>query len=69
MGFDEAYELKNWEVSWLLLPAVCNWKAAELTEHFSSTFNFDRADAGDGRCSLARMSRYRNRVFKDSDHL
>ncbi len=38
MGFDGAYTLKNWGVSWLLLPGISNWKAAELTDHFSSTF-------------------------------
>ena len=38
MGFDGAYTMKNWGVSWLLLPRISNWKAAELTDHFSSTF-------------------------------
>ena len=38
MAFDGACKLKNWGVSWLLLPGISNWKAAELTEHFSSTF-------------------------------
>lgn len=38
MHFDEAYTLKNWCVSSLLLPRISNENAAELTDHFSSSF-------------------------------
>ena len=38
LPFDGACMLKIWGVSWLLLPGISNWKAAELTDHFSSTF-------------------------------
>ena len=47
--FDGAFMLKIWGGSWLLLPGINNWKAAEVTDHFWSTF-FDRADAGDESC-------------------
>ena len=38
MPFDGDYTLKNWGVSWLLLPGMSNWKAAELTDHFRRLF-------------------------------
>ena len=46
--FDGVCMLKNWSVSWLLLPRISNCNAAELTDNFLRLF--DRADAGGGSC-------------------